>query len=952
MMRKIGRWSLLLFTFLLFSGLVQATADEKLVGPLKELSEYYKIYKKITPVELMRFKAEREQSPERKKMISRLSGLKKTDSKLIMEPKTYLDANGVKRKAEPFYQSMILEEVQANWGHPDFDVLRCKVAFRGNPDSLVSDLCKVISAVPAAESEHEDAYILVLEFAATELNRLAALPSITAINPTLRNDVNNDKGTLATGASRIRRQGGGSFTGITGKGTIVGVIDTGIDWTHEDFVDPKTGETRILYIWDSEVNTPGKSPADLFGGDLSSFTTGTVWTKEEIDNGLCTSTDSNGHGTHVTGSAAGNGYATGRYIGMAPLADIIFVKGINGAGNNGATFVYELAKRLGKPCAVNMSYGPSYPIHYMARYTPYFPGDNTDTDAQFFKAINSYFGTGHIPVKSAGNSGHWNSYSGSVPPMVGSYHIEGQLTGAQSKTHILNWYSDWGARWIQWGYGPISTIDFPVSQMGIWYTGAISITMVSPNGGVIGPFVHGTSGEAMDTPNNDGKVVYTLNNPVASNGCYYGTFSLQWGDNPTTTPIPGDWQIIIEPLGGSGSVSYDIWCADFDKYFDVLYNCPNNVIYNKFTGNFTHANYINDEGASDYLITVGNYVTKTGWTDQDGNNWTYQKRPILNQISDSSSPGPSRDRRMKPDIAAPGTIIVSSASKDGSAWANPLYLTDPKHGAMSGTSMAAPHVTGGVALMLQKRKDHTVASVRHHIKGWAKKDWFTQSGSPNAWGAGKFNVLPLNEPPVAVIAANKSEIVLDDMEYTVNFDGSGSYDPEGFPLTYTFAYEALPLTSGGQTPAAQTFTVEGSSATLNVDPEIEGRYRASLMVNDTIVDSPVVWTAYIETRFYPILPPVNLTVSRSENDLILFKLYTNTVNWAANPDNKSKVDYYILYKKAKDAADSTYAEVGRYEPTDALQFVEKGLSKTQLYTYKVVAVNMRGVVSDPIVAGN
>ncbi len=189
------------------------------------------------------------------------------------------------------------------------------------------------------------------------------------------------------------------------------------------------------------------------------------------------------------------------------------------------------------------------------------------------------------------------------------------------------------------------------------------------------------------------------------------------------------------------------------------------------------------------------------------------------------------------------------------------------------------------------------------------------------------------------------------MEYTVHFDGSASSDPEGFPLTYSFGYEALPLDDGAA-PATHTFSSSGSSATLEVDPEIEGRYRASLKVNDGLADSATVWSGYVQTRFYPILPPVNLKVVRVENDLILFKRYYNTVTWEANPDNKSKVDKYVLYKKAKGADDGSYTWVNDYKPGDVFKHEEKGLTQDELFTYKVVAVNKRGVVSDPIVAGN
>ena len=95
-------------------------------------------------------------------------------------------------------------------------------------------------------------------------------------------------------------------TGLTkaykGSGVVVGVADSGIDWTHPDFKDA-SGKSRILYLWD--MSRSGKPP--------SGFTHGYEYTKADIDAGICTEIDgtgAGGHGTHVTGSAAGNGTAS------------------------------------------------------------------------------------------------------------------------------------------------------------------------------------------------------------------------------------------------------------------------------------------------------------------------------------------------------------------------------------------------------------------------------------------------------------------------------------------------------------------------------------------------------------------------------------------------------------------------------------------------------------------
>ncbi|HIC95691.1 TPA: hypothetical protein EYP12_03560, partial [Candidatus Bipolaricaulota bacterium] len=107
-----------------------------------------------------------------------------------------------------------------------------------------------------------------------------------------------------------------SGTTNDGEGVIVGIVDSGIDWSHEDFIDDNTGTSRILFIWD-QVDSTEYTQADI---------------NDEIDGtpvGYVAEVDEDGHGTHVAGIAAGDGSAgsyPGKYTGMAPKADLIVFK--------------------------------------------------------------------------------------------------------------------------------------------------------------------------------------------------------------------------------------------------------------------------------------------------------------------------------------------------------------------------------------------------------------------------------------------------------------------------------------------------------------------------------------------------------------------------------------------------------------------------------------------------
>src|SRR5262249_20989106 len=112
--------------------------------------------------------------------------------------------------------------------------------------------------------------------------------------------------------ANLKRSNQPPLYGWNGKGVIVGIVDTGMDYQHDDFRNPD-GTTRFLSIWDQNVSG---SPPGAFGY-------GNECLQPAIDAGTCTETDVNGHGSHVLGIAAGDGSAIGNfepnfiYVGMA-----------------------------------------------------------------------------------------------------------------------------------------------------------------------------------------------------------------------------------------------------------------------------------------------------------------------------------------------------------------------------------------------------------------------------------------------------------------------------------------------------------------------------------------------------------------------------------------------------------------------------------------------------------
>lgn len=135
----------------------------------------------------------------------------------------------------------------------------------------------------------------------------------------------NEQSLEASGITKLR---GIPAFNLRGQGVIVGIIDTGIDYTNPIFLN-KDGTTKILAIWDQSIDSEDKYPKVVYPAYF-----GTEYTAEQINQALSSpdplqvvpSMDVNGHGTMLAGIAAGSENDENDFSGVVPDADLLVVK--------------------------------------------------------------------------------------------------------------------------------------------------------------------------------------------------------------------------------------------------------------------------------------------------------------------------------------------------------------------------------------------------------------------------------------------------------------------------------------------------------------------------------------------------------------------------------------------------------------------------------------------------
>jgi minor extracellular serine protease Vpr len=508
--------------------------------------------------------------------------------------------------------------------------------------------------------------------------------------------------------------GTGLSQAYTGNGVIVGVIDSGFDYTHPNFKIVNTSQPKISRVWEQD-NTSGSAPLGF------NYGTGFLGATD-ILNRMRDKVDAS-HGTHVAGIAAGTGgiSSNSNLRGVAFDSELVMVstnftdQGIA----DGLYYIFNHAINNNKPAVVNMSLGKHIGPH--------------DGSSDFDQYCNSIVGNGRIIVGSAGNEGSQLLHLGKTFSSSSNTLLSFVKFNSSSSTNGVSSIDIWG-------------------EVGRNFSVAVNIYNTNNNTyESYTPYINTASGTSSTSTLN-----YNLydNDPIIPDLCTvqvsYENVNSQNSKPHVQIFINNSNQddnykyVLLEIIANDGTVNS--WCPSC-TFNNLTYTLP-------FQNGDTNMTVGEIGGTGNSIISVGAYTSKNTWTSYSGQT-QYQPNQtslhVLNQIAPFSSKGPTADGRIKPDITAPGNILASSVSRFDSNYvlSSPRTvsgLTDGTnnwwYGMMEGTSMSAPMVTGIIALWLQANPNLNVADIKTILQNTADTDTFTGTGSAipnNTWGRGKID---------------------------------------------------------------------------------------------------------------------------------------------------------------------------------------------------------------------
>ena len=537
--------------------------------------------------------------------------------------------------------------------------------------------------------------LISLKVPLQKINSLLGLNSLNYLEIASRISPHLDKAVIDLHADSVHA-GIGLPQGYAGKDIFIGVTDWGFDYTHPVFYDTLLQQHRIYAAWD-QFKTSGPAPNGFNYGTEYTDTPSILTAGSDTANIYSYGT----HGTHVASIAGGAG-ASSPYRGVAYEAQFLFVTFLvdEGAVLDAWQWMYQKALAADKRLVINMSWG----LYHFGTL------DGTSILSQ---AITAFSNLGVIFVNSGGNNGNVN------------FHLKKTFNNDQLKSRIE--FYDYNANSNMWG-----------QSIHAW-------------------------GEPNQSFSN-GIIVTNNSNVVLTESPYYSTASTpNYIDTFLVVNQDTIWYNITadaaHPLNGKPQMRLRVKNTNTSLRIQLKSQASNGTVHywnvtelSNDVGNWGMAflaagtgttagdnlNGISEPSCADDVISVGAYATQYA---------TSSGSLVGGALASFSSKGPRYDGAMKPDITAPGVAIASAISSftDGSYTSvatTDFNNTTYRFAKFSGTSMAAPMVTGVVALMLEANPYLSAAQVKEIIMQTARQDNYTGTipagGSPQ-WGAGKIN---------------------------------------------------------------------------------------------------------------------------------------------------------------------------------------------------------------------
>lgn len=558
---------------------------------------------------------------------------------------------------------------------------------------------------------------IAVQVDASRFAQIQALPGVKAIYPLIEKERGHSTSVPFIGAPKLWDAAG---LGVAGEGISIGIIDTGIDYLHTNFGGPGTPEAyaanNTTVIGDSRYFPGPKVVGGYdFAGDAYNANVPSNSTPQPDPDPIdCPVERGGGHGTHVAGTAAGYGVnVDGSTYDGEYGTDTDFGSMRIGPGVAPAAELYAL-RVFGCTGSTNLT---DVAIEWAV--DPNGDGDFSDRLDVINMSLGSSFGSpldssliatnnavsiGIIVVASAGNSGD-------------TYYISGAPGVAERAISVAS-SVDSGLTFLA------LRVNNPQSIAGLYEAAGAAfgppLTEAGVSGDVVYPATNQQGCNAFPDGTFTGRIALIDRGTCefslkVANAQDAGAIAVVVVNNTAGAPIPM----------GAGARATEVRIPSMHTTLEAG---------NRIKAQLAEGNTVN------VTLSSANEIARPDLADT---------------LSDFSSRGPRRgDSFLKPDIAAPGQSITSAGAGTGSG----SYT-------ISGTSMAAPHVAGVMALLREIHPDWTVEELKALAMNTATNDvrsapaTTSQRIGPGRIGAGRVDVPNAATSQVIAYNADNPELV-------------------------------------------------------------------------------------------------------------------------------------------------------------------------------------------------